>query len=81
VKWAGLPDGTRIAFELTGPGGVAADLAISADRGEMEPPTGSVADAIGGPALAYLLAVNGRTGTADEAGGPEAQGDVRRAPS
>jgi uncharacterized protein (TIGR03083 family) len=78
VKRAGLLDGTRIAFDLIGPGGIAADLVISGRRGEMEPSTGTAADAIGGPSLAYLLAVAGRTGMADEAGGLEVRGDASR---
>jgi hypothetical protein len=78
VKRAGLPDGTRISFDLTGSGGVAADLVITGGRGEMETPTGTAADMIGGPALAYLLDIAGRPGQAEAAGGLDVEGEAAR---
>jgi uncharacterized protein (TIGR03083 family) len=79
VKRAGLPDGTRIAFDLAGPGGVAADLVIAAGRGEMEPSSGDTVETIRGPALAYLLEVAGRPTMAEAAGGLEVEGEAARA--
>jgi uncharacterized protein (TIGR03083 family) len=79
VKQAGLPDGTRIAFDLEGPGGVAADLVVAGGRGSMEPPSGEASEGVRGSGLAYLLAVGGRSGMAEAAGGLEVSGEAARA--
>ncbi len=78
VKGAGLPDGTRIRFELSGEGGITGDLLVVDRRGGFEPPGPSVLDRIGGPALAYLLEVAGRHEMAEASGGLVVEGTSAR---
>ncbi len=79
VKGAGLPDGTRIRMELSGEGGITADLVVADRRGGFEPPGPAVAHRIEGPALAYLLEVAGRHEMAEAAGGLLVEGEAARA--
>ena len=74
VKGAGLADGTRITFDLTGPGGTKADLVIEGGRGRLVDPGEPAEDRISGPGLAYLMAVAGRSSLVDACGGLEVRG-------
>lgn len=79
VKGARLADGTRIRLDIEGPGGASSDLVVDGGRGRLEPPHGEPTDRIAGPGLAYLLAVAGRRGVADAAGGLEVSGGAAEA--
>lgn len=79
VKGAGLPNGTRIRLELTGPGGTSADLVVADRRGNLVDPESVTVDRIAGPALAYLLEISGRHEMAETAEGLEVQGEAAEA--
>jgi uncharacterized protein (TIGR03083 family) len=74
VKGAGLPDGTRIRLELTGPRGTSADLVVAGRRANLVDPESVTVDRIAGPALAYLLEISGRHEMAESAGGLHVEG-------
>ncbi len=78
VKGAGLPDGTRIRLDLRGAGGVTGDLVVTGSRGTVELPGDTPDDRVAGSGLAYLLAVAGREGPAEAAGGLEIVGEPAR---
>jgi uncharacterized protein (TIGR03083 family) len=76
VKRAELPDGTRIRLALEGPSGPdTVDLLIEGGRGHLLDAEGDPPDRIEGTGLAYLLAVGGRAGMVDAAGGLTVTGD------
>jgi len=79
VKAAGLPDGTRIRLDLSGPGGTLADLVVTDRRGTLVESVSGASERIEGPALAYLLEVAGRNEMAEAAGGLKVEGDAARA--
>jgi uncharacterized protein (TIGR03083 family) len=74
VKSAGLPDGTRIFLDLSGPGGTTADLVVADRRGTLVDPDPGTAERIAGPGLAYLLEISGRHEMAESAGGLQVEG-------
>lgn len=76
VKGAGLPDGTRIRLELTGPGGTSADLVVTARRGSLVDPEPGTLSRIAGSGLAYVLEISGRHEMAQAAGGLEVEGEA-----
>ena len=79
VKGAGLPDGTRIFLDLSGPGGTVADLVVADRRGNLVDAESGTVDRIAGPALAYLLEIAGRHDMAEAAGGLEVDGEAAKA--
>jgi hypothetical protein len=68
VKRAGLPDGTRIRFDLTGPGGAAGVLEVADGRGRFSE-GGDADESIAGSGLAFLLAAGGRSEMSAAVGG------------
>jgi len=76
VKKARLPDGSRVRLDLAGRGGRLVDVVVEAGRGALSEPEGDAADTVVGAALAYTLAVTGRSGPADAAGGVKADGSA-----
>ena len=79
VKKAGVPDGTRIRLDLSGPGGRTADVVVEGKRGRLEEPSGEPSDRIEGSAAAYLLVAAGRPEMAGAAGGVKATGEAAQA--
>jgi uncharacterized protein (TIGR03083 family) len=78
VKAAGLPDGTRIRMDLSGPGGTVADLVVADRRGNLISPEPDPVERIRGPALSYLLEVAGRPEMAKAAGELDVEGASAR---
>ena len=78
AKSAGLPDGTRIGISLSGPGGGEGDLVVETGRGSLVEPSGTAADRVAGTGLAFLLAIAGRSGMIEPAGGLTVEGDAAR---
>jgi uncharacterized protein (TIGR03083 family) len=79
VKGAGLPDGTWILLEVTGPGGTTADLVVTDRRGTLVDPEPGATSQISGPGLAYVLEVSGRHEMARAAGVLEVEGEAAKA--
>ena len=79
VKSAGLPDGTRIFLDLSGPGGTRADLVVADRRGNLVDADSGTVERVVGPALAYLLEIAGRHQMAQAAGGLEVEGEAAKA--
>lgn len=76
VKKAGLPDGSRVRLDLSGPGGRTVDVRVDDGRGALSEPDGGSGDRVDGTALAYLLLVAGRPSMAEAAGGVRAGGET-----
>ncbi|HVM40757.1 MAG TPA: maleylpyruvate isomerase family mycothiol-dependent enzyme [Acidimicrobiia bacterium] len=73
VKKAGITDDVRIRLDLAGIGGRTLDVVLEGGRGRIEDPadapTTAGNDLVTGTALAYLVAVTGRPGVVQAAGG------------
>jgi len=76
VKGAGLPDGTRIRIEIEGRD--PRDLVVSERKGFLADTEGHPTDRIAGTGLAFALAVAGRGGMAEAAGGLTVEGNLAR---
>ncbi|MGH8873839.1 MAG: maleylpyruvate isomerase family mycothiol-dependent enzyme [Acidimicrobiia bacterium] len=76
VKQAGLPEGTRVLLELSGPGATSFDVTVEGGRGRVGRPQGRPDAAVSGPGLAFVLAAGGRPSMAQAAGGLRVEGDA-----
>lgn len=80
VKQAGLPDGSRVRLDLTGPGARCCDVVVNGKRGAVVAASGeSCENHIEGSAIAYMLMATGRIEPAASIGLPKAIGPLGEA--
>ena len=78
VKKAGLPDGSRVRIELSGPAGFTSDLLVEGRRGELLEPAGDTRERVEGTSAAFLLIATARPQWTEMAGGIRADGPRAR---